>query len=202
MTANAQGVPGITPSQITSSAQWNNTPDQTTSGQVQGIIAQNSPLMQQARTTALENMNGRGLLNSSMAETAGQSAVLGAATPIASADAAQASKVAQANFANQSQDQLTNLNAQNTAAGQNLAAAAQQNIANIEAQYKNVTQGSASASNLVNTAQNDITQILQNTNMDTTAKQTAINQITSNLKNSMGMVGALAGNVNLQQYLP
>lgn len=137
-----------------------------------------------------------------MAETAGQSAVLGAATPIASADAAQASKVAQANFANQSQDQLTNLNAQNTAAGQNLAAAAQQNIANIEAQYKNVTQGSASASNLVNTAQNDITQILQNTNMDTTAKQTAINQITSNLKNSMGMVGALAGNVNLQQYLP
>lgn len=60
----------------------------TVQGQVYGIIAKNSPLMQQAQTRALEQMNSRGLLNSSMAVGAGQGAVMDKALPIAQQDAA------------------------------------------------------------------------------------------------------------------
>jgi hypothetical protein len=184
VTTNANGV-----AQIASSPTWNNTADQTTQGQLTGIISQNSPLLQQARTDALQQANSRGLLNSSIAQTAGDSAVYNAAVPIAQSDAAQASKVAQTNVANTNADIGTNLASQN-----------QSNTANIEAQYKDLTQGSASASQLVSNAQNNIAQILQNTNMDAGAKQAAIDQIKGNLQNSMGMIGSLAGNVDLQQY--
>ena len=61
--------------------------DSTVQGQISGIIAGNSPLMQQAATTANQGMASRGLLNSSMAVGAGQSAVIGAALPIAQQDA-------------------------------------------------------------------------------------------------------------------
>lgn len=61
--------------------------NQTVQGQVEGIVDKNSPLMQQAERRALEQMNGRGLLNSSLAIGAGQSAVYDAALPIAQQDA-------------------------------------------------------------------------------------------------------------------
>jgi hypothetical protein len=69
-------------------SQWNVTPDQTVQGQVKNIIADNSPLMQQAETRSLQKMNDRGGINSSMAIGAGQSALYDAALPIATADAA------------------------------------------------------------------------------------------------------------------
>lgn len=59
----------------------------TTAGQLQGIIASGSPLMQQAQANAREQMNARGLLNSSQAITAGQLGVINAALPIAQSDA-------------------------------------------------------------------------------------------------------------------
>ena len=57
------------------------------SDQIQGLIAAESPLMQQAENRAMQQMNQRGLLNSSMAVGAGQSALYDAAFPIAKADA-------------------------------------------------------------------------------------------------------------------
>jgi hypothetical protein len=51
------------------------------------IIDQNSPLMQRAATKGLQGANRRGLGNSSMAVQASQTAVLDAATPIASQEA-------------------------------------------------------------------------------------------------------------------
>lgn len=62
-------------------------PNQTVAGQLKEIIASGSPLMEQAKTYAREQMNSRGLINSSQAISAGHSAVIGAAMPIASADA-------------------------------------------------------------------------------------------------------------------
>lgn len=56
-------------------------------GRVKGIIDENSPLMRQAETRALQTMNQRGIINSSMAVGAGQSALYDAALPIASQDA-------------------------------------------------------------------------------------------------------------------
>jgi len=63
-------------------------PVQTVESRIAGIISQNSPLMQQARADSLGQMNERGLINSSMAVTAGNAAVYRAAMPIAQADAA------------------------------------------------------------------------------------------------------------------
>lgn len=78
---------GINLSQVQQAQQWSVQPNQTVQNQLQQIIANDSPLMQQARARALQQANERGLLNSSMAVTAGQSAVLDAAMPIAQQDA-------------------------------------------------------------------------------------------------------------------
>lgn len=60
---------------------------QTVQGQIADITTSNSPLMQQAERRANERMVGKGLLNSSLAVGAGQSALYDAALPIAQQDA-------------------------------------------------------------------------------------------------------------------
>ena len=72
--------------------------------QLSGILNQNSPLMQQAQTAGLSYANKRGLGNSSLAAQASQNAVISAATPIASQNAAQISQrnlAAQGIFSNE-----------------------------------------------------------------------------------------------------
>lgn len=69
-------------------ATFNVTPEQTTQEQVKKIVAADSPLMRQAEQKAMQRMNKRGLINSTLSTTAGQEAVIGAALPIANADAA------------------------------------------------------------------------------------------------------------------
>jgi hypothetical protein len=71
---------------------WNVTPDQTVEGRIRGII--NGTIGQQARAGAVGQMNERGLTNSTMAITAADDAAYRAAIPIATADAATASKAA------------------------------------------------------------------------------------------------------------
>jgi hypothetical protein len=56
------------------------------------ITAENSPMMQQARTTGLQQANQRGLSNSSMAVGASQAEAIRAAAPIASQELAMAAK--------------------------------------------------------------------------------------------------------------
>lgn len=73
-------------------SQWNIDGSQTVAGQLKDLLNPNNPLMQQARTGALEQMNNRGLSNSSMAMTAGDAAAYQAALPIAQADAATYAK--------------------------------------------------------------------------------------------------------------
>jgi len=60
---------------------------QTVQGQLNGLLSQGSPLMTIAKTKAEQAMNGKGLLNSSMAVQAGQQAVIDSAMPIATQDA-------------------------------------------------------------------------------------------------------------------
>jgi len=77
------------------------TPDDTdTATRVNNLTAQNSPLMQQARTQAKQASNQKGLLNSSMAVQAGEMAAYNAALPIASQDSTQAhaSNLAKQNY--------------------------------------------------------------------------------------------------------
>lgn len=61
--------------------------NQTVAGQVDSLIAKDSPLMQQAETRARQKANARGLINSSMAVGAGQAEVMNTALPIAQQDA-------------------------------------------------------------------------------------------------------------------
>lgn len=60
---------------------------QTVAGQLQSILNADNPLMQQARSRAQQTANASGMLNSSMAQTAGDASMFAAAMPIASADA-------------------------------------------------------------------------------------------------------------------
>ncbi|WP_017182291.1 hypothetical protein [Sphingobium xenophagum] len=63
--------------------------DDSVAGRVAALTAQDSALMQGARTSGLKVANRRGLMNSSMAAGASETAAIGAATPIASQDASQ-----------------------------------------------------------------------------------------------------------------
>lgn len=79
---------GINLSQVQNATPWQVAQNQTVAKQIEQIIAADSPLMQQARMRALQAANQRGLLNSSMAVSAGESALYDAAMPIAQQDAA------------------------------------------------------------------------------------------------------------------
>lgn len=60
---------------------------QTVSGQLTGLLEQDSPYMQQAKTAGEQYATSRGLLNSSIGAQASQDAAIQAAMPIAQADA-------------------------------------------------------------------------------------------------------------------
>lgn len=107
-------------------ASWQVDTPQTVAGQVKNIIDTNSPLMQQAETSAKQAANSRGLLNSSLAVGAGQDAVIRAALPIAQQDAGTFANSAQYNAdttntanrfnaSNEQQVGLINAEAQNQA---------------------------------------------------------------------------------------
>lgn len=66
---------------------WNVDKNQTVQGQLGSILDSGSPLLQQAETNAAQSANKRGLLNSSMAVSAGQQALINTALPIAQQDA-------------------------------------------------------------------------------------------------------------------
>jgi hypothetical protein len=96
---------------------WDVTPNQTVQQQTEDIVAKDSPLMQQARSLSNQQMNARGLINSSMAIGAGEDAVLGKAIQIGAQDANTYASSAQANAASANalaQFNATQSNAWNT----------------------------------------------------------------------------------------
>lgn len=60
---------------------------QTVQGQLDGLLQKDNPLMQLARSRGMQHANSRGLLNSSLAADAAQTAMMDYALPIAQADA-------------------------------------------------------------------------------------------------------------------
>ena len=279
----------MTPTKLGDPSKWTTTPDQTVAGQIQNLTDPNSPLIQQARSRATQQANARGLLNSSMAATAGESAAYDAAMPIAQADAAQASKVAGYNVDTSNQFKvkdadtetqvgLANMGAKNQTSqfntgqtnqaltqerqqGFDLAkmSAQQQNdmaqlaakqgynletitatqaadleklavqieaqdrqaeakfgydkqlvtiqkesnreIAAMEAQYKNLTQASASAASIINNVSTNVAKIMENTSLDAAAKQKAIDIYNANANKALQMMGAISGDVDLVTFL-
>jgi len=86
---------------------------ETAAGQLNTILAKDSPLMQRARTQALQDMNKRGLINSSMSAGAGVAAMIDRATPIATQDAETYSNRAIANMGAVNTAGLANIGEQN-----------------------------------------------------------------------------------------
>lgn len=119
----ANGASNYNPAQLGNPTQWNVTAPQTVAGQIQSIIDPNSALGKQAVAQGQIMANDRGLLNSSISQTASQSELNKLALNIASADAATNAKAAGYNADMPNQFAVQNTNSQNTAqqfnAGQN-----------------------------------------------------------------------------------
>lgn len=196
--------------------------NETVQGQIAGLIDKNSPLLQQARNQAMMTANTRGLVNSSIAASAGESAAYGAALPIAQADArayeqaardqqallnqtsqfnvGQTNEMTRATLAAQTQAEQYNAEARNRILSQNLDASNKTALAGIEANYKTLMQSSQTASSIYSQAIANITNITMSKDMDPTAKQAAVNQQVALLKDGMAVSGAISS-LNLQDVL-
>jgi hypothetical protein len=85
----------------------------TVQGQLAGLISSGNPLLVQAQTRAAQQANRRGLLNSSIAVGAGESALYDAALPIAQADAGTYRDVELSNADMRQQTEIANVGARN-----------------------------------------------------------------------------------------
>jgi hypothetical protein len=212
---------GVAPIQPTSAAlptaaaslpaNWAVGPSQTVASNVKDIISDNSPLMQQAETRANQRMNQRGLLNSSIAVGAGQSALYDAALPIAQADAQTQARAGEFNAGAQQQTSLANQNSQNQMAQfnagetnkfvmQNVDSTTKTALANIQANYQMLMQSSGDASRLYQQMVTNAANIMSNKDMDSGAKQAAINNQVTLLNNGLNVLGQI-GNLNLKDLL-
>ena len=90
-----------------SAANWNVDNNQLVEGRLKGLLSQDNPLVQMAKTQGLENAQQRGLLNSSLGAEAGTLAHYQYAMPIAQADATMFGNAARTNAENQTQANLT-----------------------------------------------------------------------------------------------
>lgn len=183
----------------------------TVAGQMSKLLDAGSPYITAAKSGAMETANDRGLLNSSIAAGAGESAAINAALPIAQSDAGtytgagvlntQATNAALASNAGAT-NTAANLNAANANASslQQLRGTQSVDLANIEANYKTLMQTSASAASTFNVATQQISAILADPNTSAAQKQAAVDKQTSLLQNSMQIIGSIA-NVDLTGLL-
>lgn len=192
------------------------------SGQVNKIIGEDSPLMQQAAGTAKQVANSRGLLNTSMAVQAGQAAVMDKAMPIAQYDAGVTTKVLSDNQANtqqintfnagnqqqnnqfnaekQNNNNIVNASETNKMLSQIVDSETRRQLSDIEASYKTLMQSEASASSLYQQSVKNISEIMMNPDLTAAAKTAAVNNQNSLLQTGMKIIGKM-GNLNLDSLL-
>lgn len=189
------------------------TPDSkaTVSDQLTGLISQNSPYIQAARTQALQGMNSRGLMNSSMAEGAAASAAIQAALPIAQQDAQTNFQAQTANANSQNANNQFNANSQNQASSflataknqmdvANLDATTRGVLADVEAKYKVQMQSSQSAATMFQQTVSNITAITQDKDMGPEAKKVAIDRQLDMLQGGFQLQTNISG-LNLGKIL-
>lgn len=85
----------------------------TSAGQVNSMLANDSPLLQRARALAKQGMAQRGLVNSSMSQGAGVGAMIDRVTPLAQQDASIYNTVKSENMAAQNAANQMNVSEQN-----------------------------------------------------------------------------------------
>jgi hypothetical protein len=174
--------------------------NETVQGQLGNILSEDNKLMQTARNRAMQTANSRGLLNSSMAAQAGEQAVIDTAMPIAGADAAAYRQAAMKNVASQNEAGLFGAGAQQQLTLQRLKGDQAEQLAGIEANYKQMLQASQSASSLFNTVMTNIGAILDDPNTTQEQKQNAVNSQIAMLQAAMSAMGTIA-NIDLSSLL-
>lgn len=200
---------------------WVVTPDQTVEGRIQNIIKDNNGIIQQARTHALESMNDRGTVNSSMATTASDAAAYQAAIPIAQADAATTSKAAGYNADIQNQFSTNTLNRTASMDQAQLSAATQREVARLNAETSKTIAGlnndaqaraqqfqlanatllntNQQAAQAYNTGMSAINNIQNNDKMDANTKTQAIANVWHGVQMQLQVLGNVSGlNLNTQ----
>jgi len=181
--------------------------NQLVSNQLNDLLSQDSPLMQRAQAHAMEMANNRGLVNSSMAAQAGQSAMIDAATPIAQgnantylqhslADQSAANQMAMTNVSAQNQAAIARMQSQYGLLGQGMSSTLYgvQSDANraLQSQQMQMNQNQFNASldnSQFNQYGNWMQQVLMNPNMDQTGKQNAMDWINARYGMPMGGSG-------------
>lgn len=187
---------------------WNVGNDATVQGQLSNVLSQSNPLMRAAEAKANQQMNQRGLLNSSMAVKAGQSALYDYALPIATSDAATFGNAEKYNADAANQMSQFNTTASNTAAQFGAAAANQAALANATAENTarnfNTTAENAAASANQNAANTASQFNAQNETQVSLANQNAANQagqFNAAAQNTANQFNANAANTLQQQNL-
>lgn len=187
-------------SQATANPWQLDTAKQTTSGQLNSIISQDNPLMQTAKTQAIQQANDRGLINSTMAGQAGQQAVIQTALPIAQADAQVNASNAQWNTDQKNKTDMFNTSESNKLLQTGLDLNSRTELANIEANYKNLMQANSSAFQTYQQTIKNISDIQQNKDMTAETKTAAVAEQVSMLKNGFNLLGGI-NNLNLSGLL-
>jgi hypothetical protein len=204
---------------------WKVTPEQTVEGRIQSIINPNNPIIASARADAVDEMNARGLSNSTLATTAADKAAFAAAIPIAQADAATFAKAGgynadiqnqmamqKAQLANQlgiaglqsdTQKQIAQLNADTQKYTAGLDAQTRTTLQDMQNKNQLVIQTNSQAATIFNQAVAAISQLQNNDKMDATSKTQAIAQIIQNVNNQLSAMSKAAGvdvAMNLSNY--
>jgi hypothetical protein len=174
-------------------------------------------------TRAQQQAAARGLLNSSIAAEAGQSAVIQNALPIATHDAATYNKVLSENL------NYLNQAAQMNAAEQNKFGLQSQQLASdlqklamsgnielqkqylqsaynleekrVEAQYQQLLRGSASATQVYQQMQQNVANIMMNKDLDASAKARLVSEQVELTRGALRIIGSMAGDINLVSQL-
>lgn len=169
-------------------------------GQIQNVIDKNAPLMTSARTSAAQQANRRGLLNTSMAVGAGEKAVIDSALPIASQDAQTsfAAKGANAQATNQAFQYTAD--AQNQETLQQLRGEQATRLQQIENNNRMLVQSSQSAEGILRGSNAAITNILNDPDIPTGTKEALIARQTQLLENSLHVIGSIS-NLDLSGLL-
>lgn len=175
---------------------------ETVAGQFNALTQSDNPLITMGRTMAKQEMNKKGLLNSSMAIGAADAAAYQTALPIAQADAKTYSDNADRNLAYTNDALKTNTGSLNDSAKMNMSAAMEasksnldaankMSLANIQSSYETLIQANQSASDMYAKTMQNITDISMSADLDATAKTNAINTQLAMLDTSLQMVGKM-----------
>lgn len=179
---------GTTMSGSTQPGTWTVDSNQLVRDQFGNLIDPNSPLMQKARTQALERMGERGLINSSLATTAADSAMYDAALGIAKQDASTYADAAKTNAGAKTSWAIAQNNNATSLANNAASIAAQKELTQATQLYNNLANQTASATTIQTWGLNTISSIMAS-DLSADAKNAAIAQIRTWMSDSYNIQG-------------